>query len=129
MTPKKKVYICFDYDHDLDIKNALVAQAKNPDSPFNITDMSIEEAIDSNWKQYARKRIKACNVVIVLCGKYTNTAKGVTAELSITQEENIPYFLLEGHSGKSVKPVGSRSSDLVYEWSWDNLKALINGNR
>jgi len=125
----KKTYISFDFDHDLDIKEALVAQAKNPDSPFSIVDMSIKKAIDSHWKEDARMRIKSCDVMVVLCGKHTNEAKGVTAELSISQEENTPYFLLKGHKNESVKPVGTRSSDKMYDWTWDNLKALFRGDR
>ena len=93
---KKRVFISFDYDHDSDIKGSLVGQAKLDDSPFEIVDMSIKEAIDSNWKMYARKRIRSCDCVIVLCGEYTATAKGVAAELTIAQEESIPYFLLCG---------------------------------
>ena len=54
---KKRVFISFDYDHDSDIKGSLVGQAKLPDSPFEIVDMSIKEAIVSNWKSNARKRI------------------------------------------------------------------------
>lgn len=127
---KKKVFISFDYDHDVELKNALVAQAKNEDSPFSINDMSIKEAIDSNWKQYARKRIRQCDVVIVICGKYTDTATGVSAELTITQEESVPYFLLCGRStGTVTKPKGAKTSDKIYDWTWDNLKKLINGAR
>lgn len=127
---KQKVFISFDYDHDSDIKGSLVAQAKNDDSPFEIIDMSIKEAIDSNWKYYARKRIKACDCVIVLCGRHTSTAKGVTAELTIAQEENIPYFFLWGRNGVTVeKPIGAKSSDKIYNWTWNNLKLLLKGNR
>lgn len=39
---KKRVFISFDYDHDESLKNLLVGQARNPDSPFCITDMSIK---------------------------------------------------------------------------------------
>ena len=127
---KKRVFISFDYDHDEELKNALVAQAKNADSPFSINDMSIKQAIDSNWKYYARQRIKQCDVVIVICGKYTASAKGVSAELGITQEEKTPYFLLWGRPNDTVqKPQGALSSDGVYKWTWDNLKSLINGAR
>lgn len=127
---KKKVFISFDYDHDSDIKGALVAQAKNDDSPFEIFDMSIKEAIDSNWKEYARKRIKSCDCVIFLCGYYTDTAKGVTAEMSITREEKVPYFLLAGRNGTNIKkPSNSLSSDKIYEWTWKNLKLLLEGKR
>ena len=126
---KTKAFISFDYDHDLDIKNTLVGQSKLDDSPFDITDMSIKEAIDSNWKQYARKRIRDCDVVIILCGKHTNTAKGVTAELTITMEEKKPYFLLAGHGKESKCPKGVLSTDKMYKWTWGNLKSLINGYR
>lgn len=126
---KRKVYICFDYDNDSDIKGSLVSQAKLNDSPFDITDMSIKETISSKWKDEARKRIKGCDVVIVLCGKYTDTAPGVSAELTITQEENKPYFLLEGHGNKSVPPKGALKTDVMHKWQWDNLKRLINGGR
>ena len=42
---KKRTFISFDYDHDHDIKECLVGQARNPDSPFEITDMSIKEPV------------------------------------------------------------------------------------
>lgn len=42
---KKRVFISFDYDHDVDLKNLLIAQSKNSDSPFEIVDMSIKETI------------------------------------------------------------------------------------
>lgn len=94
---KKRVFISFDYDNDSDLKNLLVGQARNSDSPFEITDMSIKEAIAKDWTENARRRIKGCDVVIVICGEYTNFASGVSTELRIAQQENTPYFLLYGH--------------------------------
>lgn len=127
---KKRTFISFDYDHDSDLKNLLVGQAKNDDSPFEITDMSIKEAIDDNWKKKARTRIKGCNVVVVICGEHTDTATGVSAELKIAQEESVNYFLLHGRNGKTCKkPTSAKSDDKVYEWTWDNLKKLIGGER
>ncbi|MFH0816259.1 MAG: TIR domain-containing protein [Methanobacteriota archaeon] len=127
---KKRAFISFDYDHDLDIKNLLVGQAKNPDSPFEIIDMSIKEAISEDWKDKARTRIKGCDVAIVLCGEYTDFATGVSAELEITQEENVGYFLLYGRADKICKkPKSAKASDKLYNWTWDNLKNLIGGGR
>jgi hypothetical protein len=127
---KTRAFISFDYDHDLDIKNLLVGQAKNPDSTFEIIDMSIKEAISKEWKDKARTRIKGCEVVIVLCGEYTDSAAGVSAELEITQEENVGYFLLHGRSEKTCKkPKSAKPSDKIYDWTWDNLKKLIGGAR
>ena len=127
---KKRAYISFDFDHDSDLKALLVGQAKNPDSPFDIIDMSIKEVISDNWKASARRRIKSCDVVIVICGKYTNLASGVSAEVRIAQEENVPYFLLAGRAdSQAVKPLAARSSDKVYRWTWENLGLLIRGCR
>lgn len=127
---KKRTFISFDYDNDLDLKNLLVGQAKNEDSPFEITDMSIKATIDSNWKEKARTRIKGCDVVAVICGEKTDTAAGVSAELRIAQEEKIPYFLLKGRSNKTcIKPKAALLIDKMYNWTWDNLKILINGGR
>lgn len=127
---KKRTFISFDYDHDLDLKTLLVGQAKNPDTPFEIADFSIKEPILQAWKDKARTRIKGCDVVIVICGEHTDTATGVAAELKIAQEEQVAYFLLWGRSDKTcVKPTSAKASDKIYKWTWDNLKALIEGTR
>lgn len=123
---KKRVFISFDYDNDIALKNLLVGQSKNPDSPFEITDMSIKQTIENNWKENARRRIKSCDVVIVICGEHTNSASGVCAELKIAQEESVPYFLLRGRATqKCVKPLSAKPTDCIYRWSWNNLKILI----
>lgn len=127
---KKRTFISFDYDNDKDLKTMLVGQAKNSDSPFEITDMSIKETINKEWKKKARTRIKGCDVVVVICGENTDTATGVSEELKIAQEEEIPYFLLRGYSDKTcVKPLAAKTGDKIYKWTWNNLKQLINGAR
>lgn len=127
---KKRVFISFDYDHDLDIKNLLVGQSKNSDTPFEIADFSIKEAVSEDWKKKDRTRIKGCNVVAVICGSHTDTATGVSVEVKIAQEESVDYFLLWGRKDKSCKkPTAAKSSDKIYKWTWDNLKALIGGAR
>ncbi len=68
--------------------------------------------------------------MIVICGENTDSASGVSAELTITQELDKDYFLLWGRSGKTcVKPKSAKASDKIYKWTWDNLKALIDGSR
>lgn len=130
MANKTRVFISFDYDHDDTLKIFLVGQAKNEDSPFELADWSIKEHIDTNWKDKARQRIRAVDVVCVICGQHTNTATGVSAEVKIAQEEGVPYFLLWGYSKLiCVKPVAAKDSDKIYEWTWPNLKKLIGGAR
>lgn len=128
--PKVKVFISFDYDHDVDLKNLLVGQAKNDDSPFEITDMSVKEELSGDWKEKVRTRIKKIDQVVVICGEHTDTASGVATEVKIAQEEEKPYFLLWGRSDKiCVKPKTAKESDKIYKWTWDNLKKLLDGQR
>jgi hypothetical protein len=128
--PKKRVFVSFDYDHDEVLKNFLVGQAKNPDSPFELADWSIKEAISEEWKKKARTRIKSVDLVAVLCGQHTHTATGVSAEVKISQDESIPYFLLKGYADKTcTKPTAAKSTDKLYNWTWPNLKTLIGGGR
>ena len=127
---KTRTFISFDYDNDVNLKTMLVGQAKNDDSPFEITDMSIKAPIDKNWTDNARKRIKSCDVVAVICGNHTDKATGVAIEVKIAQEEKVPYFLLCGQTdGRYKKPTSAYNSDKVYTWTWKNLKALIGGAR
>ena len=126
----KRVFISFDFDHDEELRDALVGQAKNPDSPFEIADWSVRERIESNWKEEVRSRIRKTDLTIVICGEHTHTAKGVAAELTITQEEKKPYFLLRGRPKSTCrKPAMARKSDEIHSWTWDNLKKLIAGKR
>jgi hypothetical protein len=126
----KKAFISFDYEHDSDLKILLVGQARNPDSPFEIADYSVKEPLSGDWKAKVKDRIRLVGVVIVICGRHTDTATGVSAELEIAQELGKDYFLLWGRSDSTcVKPRAAKPSDKIYKWTWDNLKALVGGSR
>lgn len=128
--PKARVFTSFDFDHDEDLRTLLVGQSKNPDSPFELADWSVKEPMTGDWKAKVRTRIKSVDQVIIMCGEHTDTATGVNAELSITQQESKPYFLLWGRSSKTCKkPKSAKSNDTIYKWTWDNLKQLIGGAR
>jgi hypothetical protein len=127
---KKRVFISFDYDHDEFLKTALVGQSKHEDSPFELADWSIKEHITGNWQKKATPRIRGVDLVVVICGEHTDKATGVSAELIIAQENDVPYFLLCGYSDKTcVKPKAAKATDKIYNWTWPNLKSLVSGGR
>lgn len=131
MPPKKKarVFISYDYDHDLSLKNLLVGQSRHPDSPFFIEDWSIKEASRS-WRSEARERIGRSDVVIVICGRHTNQAVGVGAEIAIAREAGRPYFLLCGYSDGGVRrPPGTWWWETLHSWTRENLRAMTTGKR
>lgn len=127
---KTRVFTSFDFDHDRDLRDLLVGQAKNPPSPFDMADWSVKEPMTGDWKSKVRTRLKSVDQMIVVCGEHTDTATGVSVELAIAREENTPYFLLWGRSEKPCKkPESAQTSDKMYRWTWDNFKKLIGGDR
>ena len=56
---KTRILTSFDYDHDDDLRTLLVGQSKNPDSPFEMADWSVKEALSGDWKAKVRTRIEA----------------------------------------------------------------------
>jgi hypothetical protein len=106
-----------------------VGQSRLEDSPFELADWSIKEPQTGDWKEKARKRIKAVDQVAVICGQHTDEATGVSAEIRLAREEGKPYFLLKGYKDKTcVRPLAA-PSDKLYNWTWPNVKALIAGAR
>ncbi len=130
MMAKTRVFVSFDYDHDEDLRKLLSGQAAHNNSPFEMSDWSLKEAMSGDWKAKVRTRIRSVDVVAVICGKNTDTATGVSAEVIIAQEEKIPYFLLQGRkTGGCKKPKAALANDKLYDWTWDNLSKLIGGAR
>jgi hypothetical protein len=125
-----RLFISFDYDHDSFLKEALVEQAKKDDSPFEFADASVKAHLTGDWQEKVKGRIERADQVAIICGKNTDKATGVAAEVTIAQGLNKPYFLLAGYSdGGNKKPATALAADKMYNWSWENLKLLIAGNR
>ena len=122
---KTKVFISFDYDHDVSQKNLLVGQSRLDDSPFEISDVSIKHE-ETDWISKARQKIRNADVVIILCGFYTDTAMGVDTELRLAREVGTKYYFLRAYNDKiPYKPKSAYSYEKIYDWTWDNLKALL----
>lgn len=125
-----RLFISYDYDNDSFLKEALVEQSKNEDSPFEFSDASVRAHLTGDWQEKVRGRISRADQVAVMCGKNTDKATGVAAEVTIAQSLNKPYFLLAGYSdGGNKKPATALAADMMYTWNWPNLKSLIAGNR
>lgn len=121
-----RVFVSFDYDYDVDLKNALIGQSLLPDSPFQIVDLSLKDA-SPDWVQRARARIRSVDQVVVLCGTHMTSAKGVDVEVGLARTERKPFFCLNGRDG-AVLPAAAVGEKL-YDWTWPNLRLLLAGAR
>jgi hypothetical protein len=127
---RQKVFVSFDFDNDLTIKMFLVNQSKLEDTPFDIWDSSVKEHMDGDWVAKVKAKIRNVDIVCVLCGEKTHTAKGVAIELQIAKDMGKPYFLLKGYKERTcTKPTTATTADKMYDWTWENLKTLIHGGR
>lgn len=122
---KKKVFISFDFDNDATLKDFLIGQAKNSDSPFEVSDYSLKEAApEKAWLGKAHRAIYIADVFIVMLGSKTRYASGVLKEVKIANELDKTKFQIIGYrtgTGDWAVPDAGR----VYRWDWDNLKKLL----
>jgi hypothetical protein len=131
MAPPPRAFCAFDYDHDSALRELLFGQSKHPDTNFEMHNWSVKEPFPERvWKERVQQRIRACDLVVVICGEHTHMATGVDFELRTAQEQQKPYFLLKGYAHKSCfKPPSAEPTDELYNWTWDNLKLLVRGVR
>jgi hypothetical protein len=120
---KTKVFVSFDFDNDQALKNLLLGQAKNSDSPFDVTDLSLkEEQPQAQWEQKALAAIKRSDVVVTVLGAKTHSASGVKKEIAMAIEEKKNRFQIQPQD-ESRTPV--EGGGKKYDWTWDNLKKLL----
>jgi hypothetical protein len=123
-TMTKRVFVSFDFDKDKFLKDGVVGQSKNPDSPFSISDWSLkEEQEQAEWKEKARARIKVSDIVLVMVGTQTHKAPGVLAEVKIAREEEVKVVQVRGYPDKECPSVSGAGK--YYKWTWENLKLLL----
>lgn len=130
---KKRAFISFDFDNDIQLKNLLSGQAKNPDTPFFYDDWSVKDPFpQSTWKSDVRTKIKQCDFMMVLIGTNTHRCSGVVEEIKIANEENIPSFGIYNQNvvfyqnGQPYINVPQGLGKRYIEWTWPNITTAIN---
>lgn len=120
---KTKVFVSFDYGTDHSLKEDLIAQAKRQDSPFSVTDVSLQERKpEQEWVSKAQSAIAGCDVFIVILGRNTHSAPGVIQEISIAKGLKKRQFQLRPQ-GKRWQPMKGAGEMIV--WTWPNLKKAL----
>jgi hypothetical protein len=122
---KKRVFVSFDFDNDKALKDFIIGQARNPDSPFEVIDHSLkEEAPQLQWERRAREAIGRCDVFVVMLGPRTRYAPGVLKEVGFANELRKDKFQLIGYQGGG-ESWAVPNAGRTYDWNWENLKRLL----
>ena len=117
---KSKVFVSFDYETDHSLKGDLIAQAERPDSPFSVTDVSLQEREpEQEWLGKAKRAIANCDVFVVILGANTHSAPGVLKEIEIAKGMNKPRFQLRPQGAKWSPMKGAGET---VTWTWENLR-------
>ena len=121
---KKRVYIAFEYEPDRSLKDLLIGQSRNEESPFEVIDGSLREAApEKGWEKKAESRISMADVVIVLLGATTHLAPGVAKEVAVARRLKKKIVQVIGHRDGRYKRLPDAGR--LYCWTWDNLKKIL----
>src|SRR4030095_6512788 len=97
-----RVFLSFDLEYDADLGDRLSAQSQRGGSGFHGAARSESRGITDRWHDGVRRRVRAADEVIVICGEHTAESDRMHAELRIAQEEQKPCLLLWGRRGRVV---------------------------
>jgi hypothetical protein len=122
---KKRIFISFAIE-DRNLRDLLVGQAKNENSPFEFVDMSVKEPWDSEWKSKCRTRIKGCDGVLIIVTSNTKKAEGQLWEIKCAKEESIPRRGIWGHDDDHPTTLPEELDGVrIVNWTWDNIANWI----
>jgi hypothetical protein len=122
---KTRVFVSFDFDHDRVLKEFIIGQAKLPDSPFEVSDHSLKEAVpEKDWEIKARAAINRADKFIVMLGAKTRSAPGVKKEVTMAKSLGKTRFQIIGYRDGS-RDWAVPDAGVTYNWDWPNLKKLL----
>ncbi|GIN27214.1 MULTISPECIES: TIR domain-containing protein [Bacillus] len=122
---KKRVFISFAIE-DKSLRDFLVGQARNENSPFEFVDMSVKKPWDSAWKTNCRTRIKGCDGVLAIVTKNTKKADGQLWEVKCAKEEGIPLRGVWGYRDEKPTSIPNELEGVrIVNWTWDNIANWI----
>lgn len=121
---KKKVFVSFDFDNDRVLKDFIIGQARNSDSPFEVIDHSLKEAApERDWEKKAATAIARSDIVLVVVGPKTYRAHGVLKEVAIARDAGVKIVQVIGYRDGNYTPLPNAGR--LYAWNWENLKKLL----
>jgi hypothetical protein len=121
-----RVFLSFDVDYDKDLGDRLAQQSQRGGSGFHVAAHSEAGQMTPRWHEGVRRRVRAADEVIVICGEHTAASDRVNAEMRIAQEEQKPYLLLWGRRERMCSmPVGVKRTAVMYAWTWETVVSLV----
>lgn len=124
-----RAFISFDFDNNSTERHLFCGQAssKSP-TTFTVEDWSSKSVLpQAQWETLIKAKINRTNMVIVLVGKSTHSAKGVEKEIQFARDQLVPVFgvYVDGANTSTPLPAGLQRNRVI-AWEWDKIGAAIN---
>jgi hypothetical protein len=118
---KNRIFISFAIE-DANLRDLLVGQAKNENSPFEFVDMSVKDPWDFAWKTNCRRKIKGCDGMLIIVTKNTKNADGQLWEINCAGEESVPRLGIWGNSSNKPAALPAELKHVkILNWTWANI--------
>ena len=123
-----RAFISFDFDNNEESRRLFAGQGKEKSpTPFVVQDWSSKSALEEDeWEEKIAAKIAACNMVIVLVGRSMGSAYGVSAEIAMAKDKDVPVFgvYVDKADSSSTLPSGL-ARNRVITWTWDGVAKAI----
>lgn len=125
MASTNKIFISFAL-RDAGLRDILVEQLNNENTPYSLVDMPIKQSWEPAWKEDCRSKVTECDGVIALITNTIVKADGQQWELQCAYDGKVPVLLLRGNSEKLPKklPPPIDDTDLL-DWTLSNIKTFL----
>ena len=121
---KKRIFISFPVE-DKNLRDLLVGQARNDNSPFEFIDMSVKTPWDSAWKTNCRTKIKGCDGLIAIITKNSKMSDGELWEVKCAIEEEVPCIGICTSAAPFTLPPSNYPYIKVINWDWYSIAAWM----
>lgn len=129
---KKTMFISYDYDHDRNYKNMLLAWDKNSEFDFGFNDQSADVSIDSTdaaaIKRAISAKINSAAYFLCLVGQYTHNSGWVDWEIgkAIELKKRLVAVKIDSTNTTPSKLLNAGAS-WAMSFTFDAIKKAVDG--
>jgi hypothetical protein len=124
---KKTVFIAFAKDDEA-TRRYFTEDRIPTETEFEFIDVSLDEAVEPDWKDTALSRIRSCSGVIALISTETPYSTRQSWEIRCAVEEGLPLIGIWIQTRYRGKPPMMGTAP-CREWTWENIGAFIDSLR
>ena len=123
---KKKVFLSFDFESDIKLKESITKYSELPDSPFEIVSYTSKlTGSKTTWKALTESAIKGAHIAIVMVGACTHKIPEVLDKERIARKSKLKIIQIVDYKHIQNTPEPVHGAGKLYRWDWHSIKNLL----